>query len=101
MKKRKFTRRELLKSSAVTAGALMLSGAAVPLVEARGSDTIRVGLVGCGGRGSALSRSMAIFLTCRREVASGNVHGPLSEDEFNKLRTKLKVPAEISFKTIQ
>ena len=35
------------------------------------------------------------------EVASGNVHGPLSEDEFNKLRTILKVPAEISFKTIQ
>jgi len=35
------------------------------------------------------------------EVASGNVHGPLSEGEFNKLRTKLKVPAEISFKTIQ
>ena len=34
------------------------------------------------------------------EVASGNVHGPLSEGEFNKLRTKLKVPAEISFKTI-
>ena len=35
------------------------------------------------------------------EVTSGKVHGPLSEDEFNKLRTKLKVPAEISFKTIQ
>ena len=35
------------------------------------------------------------------EVASGNVHGPLSEGEFNKLRIKLKVPAEISFKTIQ
>ncbi len=35
------------------------------------------------------------------EVASGKVHGPLSEDEFNKLRTKLKVPAEISFKTIK
>jgi len=35
------------------------------------------------------------------EVASGNVHGPLSEGEFNKLRTELKVPAEISFKTIQ
>ena len=35
------------------------------------------------------------------EVASGNVHGPLSEGEFNKLKTKLKVPAEISFKTIQ
>ena len=35
------------------------------------------------------------------EVASGKVHGKLSEDEFNKLRTELKVPAEISFKTIQ
>ena len=35
------------------------------------------------------------------EVASSNVHGPLSEDDFNELRTKLKVSAEISFKTIQ
>ena len=35
------------------------------------------------------------------EVASGDAHGPLSEDEFNKLRTKLKVPAEISFKTVR
>jgi hypothetical protein len=35
------------------------------------------------------------------EVASGNVHGPLSEGEFNTLRTKLKVPAELPFKTIQ
>ena len=35
------------------------------------------------------------------EVASAKVHGPLSEGEFNKLRTKLKVPAEISFKTIK
>ena len=35
------------------------------------------------------------------EVASGKVHGPLSEGEFGKLRTELKVPAEISFKTIQ
>jgi hypothetical protein len=35
------------------------------------------------------------------EVASGKVHGPLSEDEFNKVRTELKVPAELSFKTIQ
>jgi len=35
------------------------------------------------------------------EVVSGDVHGPLSKDEFNKLRTKLKVPAEISFKTVR
>ena len=35
------------------------------------------------------------------EVASGNVHDPLNKDEFNKLRTELKVPPELSFKTIQ
>jgi hypothetical protein len=35
------------------------------------------------------------------EVASGDVHGPLSENEFDKLRTELKVPPELSFKTIQ
>ena len=52
VQKQKFTRRELLKSSALSAGALVLNGAAVPLAEARGSDTIRVGVVGCGGRGS-------------------------------------------------
>ena len=57
MNKRKLTRRELLKSSAVTTGALVLSGAAVSRLQARGSDTIRVGLVGCGGRGSGAARN--------------------------------------------
>jgi len=32
------------------------------------------------------------------EVASGNVHGPLDEGEFNKLKAELKVPAGLSFK---
>ena len=35
------------------------------------------------------------------EVASGKVHGPLTAGEFNKLRTELKVPAGISFKTVK
>jgi predicted dehydrogenase len=52
VRRRNLTRRELLKSSAVAAGSLVLSGAAGPLAFAQGSDTIRVGVVGCGGRGS-------------------------------------------------
>jgi len=52
VQKQKLTRRELLKSSALAAGTLALTGAVVPLAEARGSDTIRVGVIGCGGRGS-------------------------------------------------
>ena len=52
----KLTRREFLKNSTVTAGALALTGAAAPLAEARGSDTIRVGVSGCGNRGSEAAR---------------------------------------------
>ena len=41
-------RRSLLVSSAASAAWLATS----PLVHARGSDTIRVGVIGCGGRGT-------------------------------------------------
>jgi predicted dehydrogenase len=36
----------------MAAGSLVISGAAGPLAYARGSDEMRVGVVGCGGRGS-------------------------------------------------
>ncbi len=44
-------RRDFLKTSAVLAGGAMLSG--IPFVGAHASvdDTIKVVLVGCGGRG--------------------------------------------------
>jgi predicted dehydrogenase len=42
------SRRDFLKTSAALAGTL----AAAPLVHAAGSDTIKIGLVGCGGRGT-------------------------------------------------
>ncbi|MBI3467305.1 MAG: twin-arginine translocation signal domain-containing protein, partial [Planctomycetes bacterium] len=42
-----FTRRDFLKAAAA-AGTL----AAAPHVYAAGSDVLRVGLVGCGGRGT-------------------------------------------------
>ena len=42
------TRREFVKTTAVTTGVLL----GAPLVHAAGSDTIRVGLIGCGGRGT-------------------------------------------------
>jgi predicted dehydrogenase len=36
----------------MAAGTLVLSGAAGPLAYAEGSDTMRVGVIGCGGRGT-------------------------------------------------
>src|SRR5438874_6571066 len=43
------TRRDFLKTAAVTGSAAAL--AAAPAVHASSADIIRVGLVGCGGRG--------------------------------------------------
>src|SRR6187549_173767 len=47
------TRRSFLKTSAagVATGAVLLPGA-----HAAGNDTLRVGLVGCGGRGSGAAK---------------------------------------------
>ena len=41
----------------MAAGTLVLSGAAGPLAFAQGSDEIRVGVVGCGGRGSGAAHN--------------------------------------------
>ena len=87
VQKQKLTRRELLKSSAVTAGALVLSGAAVPLAEARGSDTIRVGVVGCGGRGSGAAHDCVKSSPGVRIVALADAF----EDRLRNLKNEFKV----------
>jgi predicted dehydrogenase len=46
------TRREFLTTAAATGTALAAGLSWVPSVHAAGSDTIKVGLVGCGGRGT-------------------------------------------------
>ena len=46
------SRREFLKLSGRIAAAGALAGAAVPHCHAAGSDTIKLALVGCGGRGT-------------------------------------------------
>ena len=55
---KKRTRRGFLKqSSLVTAGAVLGATAmSVPRVHAAGSDTIKLGIVGCGGRGRGAAR---------------------------------------------
>jgi len=88
VQKQKITRRELLKSSALSAGALVLSGAAVPLAEARGSDTIRVGVVGCGGRGSGAANDCFKSSPGVKIVALADTF----EDRLNGLKKQFEVP---------
>jgi hypothetical protein len=46
------SRREFLKNTGRAAAASALAGMILPQVHAAGSDTIRIALVGCGGRGT-------------------------------------------------
>jgi len=46
------TRRDFLKTSGTIAGASVLAGMAVPRVHAAENSTIKLALVGCGGRGT-------------------------------------------------
>jgi predicted dehydrogenase len=46
------TRRDVLKWSGRLAAASALTGVSIPMVHAGGGDTIRLALIGCGGRGS-------------------------------------------------
>ncbi len=88
VQKQKITRRELLKSSAVSAGALVLGSAAVPLAEARGSDMIRVGVVGCGGRGSGAANNCFESSPGVKIVALADTF----EDRLNGLKKQFEVP---------
>ena len=53
-------RRQFLKSSVAAAAGLALSGVAIPAVHAGEDNTIRLALIGCGGRGSgAVANAMS------------------------------------------
>ena len=65
----------------------MLSGAAVPLAQAKGSDRIRVGVVGCGGRGSGAAHDCVNSSPGVRIVALADAF----EDRLNGLKNEFKV----------
>ncbi len=95
MQTRKLTRRELLKNSAMAAGTLTLAGVTVPpaFAGAGGSDTIRVGVVGCGGRGSDAARDCVKSSPGVEIVALADAFG----DRLDGLRKEFKVRSDRCF----
>ncbi len=51
------SRRDFVRGSATAAGAVVVSAALQSAVYAAGSDVIKVGLVGCGGRGTGAAQN--------------------------------------------
>ncbi len=93
MHKQELSRRDLLKGSAAAVGTLALSGAVVPLAQAQGGDKIRVGVIGCGGRGSGAANDCFNSSPGVEIVALADVF----PDRIKGLKDRFKVPANRCF----
>ena len=97
------TRREFLKATTLSAGTLAGALALAPAVHAAGDDTLKVGLIGCGGRGTgaasqALNADPRVKLTAMGDAFDDRLQ--LSLDSLRKLEglaDKIDVPPERQF----
>jgi predicted dehydrogenase len=107
MSKQNQSRREFLQTTAAAGAAVAAGLSWVPAVHAAGSDTIKVGLIGCGGRGTgALENVLAAapnvtvvaladafkdrLDACRRRLTTHII----DLDEVKQLGNKADVPDE-------
>lgn len=100
------TRRTFVKSSGVVAGAAVATAYGLTIARsahAAGSDTLRIGLIGCGGRGTgaaknALSADSQLKLTAMGDAFQDRLDlslNVLQRDE--QIANKLDVPQERRF----
>src|SRR3954471_11219996 len=93
------SRREFLQAASGTAAVL----GALPAVHAAGSDTLRVGLVGCGDRGTgAASQALAADSNVRLVAMADAFEDRLQQSLANlrqdpKVGSKVEVTPERSF----
>ncbi len=85
-----FSRRSFLKTATVAAvGSAVASGLDfVPGAYAAGSDEIRVGLIGCGGRGTGAARNVLAAAQGVRIVAMGDAFKDRLAESRNAISTK-------------
>lgn len=88
------SRRDFLKTTAVAGTALAANLNFVPGVHAQGSDEIRVGIIGCGGRGSGAADNVLSSARGVKVVALGDAF----KDRVDGLRRRLTTMAEESEK---
>jgi len=77
------SRRDFLKGSTA---AMVATGLTVPLVHAAGSSTIKVGLVGCGGRGSGAAEQALTADSNAKLVAMADAFQDRLEDHLSTLK---------------
>ena len=96
------SRREFLKNTGRIAAASALAAGIVPKIYAAGSDTIRIALIGCGGRGTgAASEAMSVKGGPIRLVAMADVFERKLDRSYQNLQKRhshqMDVPKERQF----
>ncbi len=97
------SRRDFLKAAATIGGTLAGVASLNPVVHASGDDTLRVGLIGCGGRGTgaasqALMADTRVKLTAMGDLFEDQLQLSLKTlNEARNLDTKIDVPKERQF----
>jgi predicted dehydrogenase len=90
------TRRELMKTTGLIAAGSALASVAVPLVHAGESNTIRVALVGCGGRGTgAAENALSVKNGPTKLVAMADVFDDRLSGSYKHLKGKLDSQVEV------
>jgi predicted dehydrogenase len=90
------SRRDFLKTSAAVAGATLTAGLAVPPVHAGGGDVIRVGLVGCGGRGTGAAAQALSADKGARLIAMGDAFADRLEESLKGLKENKEIADRIT-----
>jgi myo-inositol 2-dehydrogenase/D-chiro-inositol 1-dehydrogenase len=101
-KDRRTSRRDFLKTStAVVGGAVAAGWSAIPGAYAAGSDEIRVGIIGCGGRGTGAAEDVVTAAPNVKVVAMGDVFKDHLDKSLKfllgKVADKIDVPEERQF----
>src|SRR5262249_31478981 len=90
-------RRDFLKTSAV-AGASLAALSVAPAVHAAGGDTLRVGLVGCGGRGTGAATQALRADKNVKLVALGDLFGDRLQASLQTLLADGDVAGKVDVK---
>jgi myo-inositol 2-dehydrogenase / D-chiro-inositol 1-dehydrogenase len=82
------TRRDFIKTTSAATVATAIGGLVVPGAYAAGSDTLKVGVVGCGGRGTGAAEQILRAGPGVKLVALGDVFKDRLEEARKELATK-------------
>jgi predicted dehydrogenase len=96
------SRRQFIKTAGSAAGVSVLAGAKIPFVHAAETNTLEVGLVGCGGRGTGAALNALtvtgppLKLVAMADVVENKLKGSLNTLQ-SQFTTQIDVPADRQF----